>query len=270
MSQIDWGYDAGRLGTLSCTLTETGGGGATGAISLTGCYMHTTSLASVIVDDPLTGIPETLDVGYVQFAAALKTALEAVGNATYTVTFDTTTRRYTISAAGGSVTGFTLTSLSDGWTYYTGITSASPAATSFTSSRDVWHFSYSSVGGFSEWTRAELPSDGMQDLIGSDGTVRGVVPVGLAETLDFVVPWEALAKVYNASGGGTAWTWQRAFARCRTVEPMVVLDASIGGTARVVGNMRSDSAVLSPRLASSDYLAHQSIPIGMYVVGRLT
>ena len=94
---IDVGYDAARaLGPISFTLTETGGGGATGPISLTGQYLHTTgiSAANVSYIDPVTGLTVyDFDQTYTQLSASFKAALDAVGNATYTVTFDVTIRR---------------------------------------------------------------------------------------------------------------------------------------------------------------------------------
>jgi len=262
---LDWGYDAGRRGTLSLTHTETGGGAATGAISLTGQYMHTTSLAAVQFEDPLTGEYDTTDVGYVLFSATLKAALDAIGNATYTVTFDQTTSAYTISATGGSVTAFALSSVSAAFSRYTGI-SASSGALTYTG-EPVWHFTAGSVGGFSEWSLLEDDAEA-QPLVGADGSVRGLVPVGVPMLLDFVVPWEPIADVWNGSASTSDWTWQRAYARCRTVEPLAITDQATTGSL-VIGYIRADSCTLRPRLASADYLTHQSIPVGMYAIGRI-
>ncbi len=261
---IDWGYDAGRLGALSFTLTETGGGAATGAVSLTGQYMHSVSLAAVEFEDPITGEADTTDVGYVTLASALKIAMDAVGNASYTVTFDATTRAYTISASGGSVTAFAISSPSTPFLRYVGVPASSGALT-YTGS-EVWHYTAGSVGGFSEWQMLEDDAEA-QPLVGADGSVRGLVPVGVPMLLDFVVPWEPIASVWNASATADDWTWQRAYARCRTVEPLVVADQSVTN-GLVVGYMRADSCTLRPRLASADYLTHQSVPVGMYAIGR--
>lgn len=265
--RVDWGYDASRAGgSISFVLTETGGGGATGIVILSGQYTHEADLSAVMTYDPETGEEVNEDLDYDILATALKTALDAVGNATYTVTFTSATQCYTISATGGSVTAFALSSLSTGATRMLGAV-ASSGALSYVFTTPVWHFTQGSIGGFSEWNEAESDLDG-QDLIAADGSVRGLSPVGAPRTLDFVVPWEPMAAVWNQdSASAAAWTWQKAFARCRNVEPIAVEDPRDAGQ-WVVGYMRSDSTALRPRLASADYLAHQSIPMGLFIIGK--
>lgn len=274
-SWISWGFDAARLGALSCTLTETGGGAATGAVSLTGQYVHHVPHGLYTTDDPLTGEQESGDTGYRNFADALATALNAIGNATYTVTFDETVPGYTITASGGSVTAFALTSISTPLQRALGVNVAtlSGALTydctehASGATRPLWHWTAPDIG-FSEWEENE-ESIGGDDLVGSDGSVRGLVAIGTPRRLDFVVPWEAGGKVWNASATVDDWTWQRTFARVRTVEPLWLSpDPRTGATNAVVCVLRRDGCTLTPRLASADYLGHQSIPLGAWVLGR--
>lgn len=271
---ISWGFDAARLGAISCTLTETGGGGATGAISMTGQYMHHVAVGTYTSEDPITGESETLDTGYTNFGDALEGALNAVGNATYSVVFDPAGPGYTISAYGGSVTAFALTSISTAMQRVLGINESSlSGAASYDctehadgATRPLWHWTVADIG-WSEWAESERDLDG-EDLIGSDGSVRGIVSLGTPTQLDFVVPWEAQAKIWNASVTSDDWTWQRALARCRTIEPVWVSgDPRVGGSTAVVCMLRSDGCTLRPRMASSDYLGHQSVPIGAWRLG---
>lgn len=82
-------------GGWDLALTETGGGGASGTVTVAaGKYYH--SSAKDFATD---------------FPAELAVQLDAIGNATYTVTVDATeggTGKYTISATGGSVTAFAI------------------------------------------------------------------------------------------------------------------------------------------------------------------
>lgn len=273
---ISWGFDAARLGPLTCTLTETGGGGATGPISMSGQYMHHIAVGTYTAHDAVTGEAETRDTGYANFAAALAAALNAVGNATYTVIFDPVAPAYTISATGGSVTAFALTSISTSMQCALGITVSSLSgaltyqSTSFASgaSRPLWSWTRAEIG-ISEWTESEDDIAG-EDLVGSDGEVTGLVALGAPRRLDFVVPWESQAKVWNESAATRDWTWQRALARARTVEPCWISpDPRGGGTSKaVVAVMRRDACTLRPRLASADYLGHQGVPIGAWVLGQ--
>jgi hypothetical protein len=262
--RIEWGYDAQRAGgVISFILTETGGVGPT-IVSLSGRYMHTVSLRTIEGRDPETGEPDLVDLEYDVLSDALKTALDAAGNATYTVTFNALTRRYTITAAGGGVTAISLTSPSRGARRMLGGLAASSALV-WASTYDVWHYTSASVGGWSEWQERERDVEA-EDLIASDGTTRGLCAVGAPLMVDFVAPWEPASAVWNRDATENAWTWERAFARCRTVEPIAVEDPRAANT-WLAGYLRADSATLRPRLPSSDYVAHQSIPVGMYVVG---
>lgn len=260
------GYDAARLGTIGFTLTETGGGDATGSVSLTGQYLHNSNTSiSVTVEDPLTGEESSYDTGYLGLRPALITALDAIGNASYSVSFNINTGVYTISASGGGVTSFAISSVTTGAARMLGIDAVS-GSLSYVAPRAAWHYWVSSTGGFSEWTESAEDIDG-EDLRGADGSTRGLVAIGSPRRLDFVVPWEPLANVWSDAASSTAWTWQRFFQRVRTIEPLIISDPR--GSAGLFGYLRQDACVLRPRLASADYLAYQSIPIGMYVTGSL-
>lgn len=277
MTWISWGFDAARLGTISCTLTETGGGDATGAISLTGQYVHHVGDGSYEMTDPQTGETDTGDTGYANFASALATALNAVGNATYTVAFDPSGPGYTISASGGSVTAFSLTSISWPMRRVLGITEASLSGALSYDCTDhapgvtwpLWHWTTLAVG-LSQWTEVEQQIEG-EDLIGSDGSVRGLTSLGTPRRLDAVAAWEPGERVWSESASANDWTWARAFARARTAEPLWIYPdprAQTGESTAVVCVLRHDGCVLAPQLASADYLGHQGVPLGAWVLGR--
>lgn len=275
MMWISWGFDAARLGALTCTLTETGGGAATGAISMSGQYVHHVAHGDYRTSDPQTGDAEDGSTGYENFARALEDALNAVGNATYRVVFDPATPSYTISASGGSVTAFALTSISTSMQRVLGInvTSLSGALsyvnTSYSAglTRPIWQWSAIDIG-VSEWQQQEGDVGG-EELVGADGEVRGLVALGATQPVDFVIPWEMGAKVWSDVGGHGEWTWQRALARARTIEPFwLCRDPRTSAARVVVGRLRQDGCTLRPRLASSDYLGHQSVPLGAHILGR--
>lgn len=269
---IDWGYDAARdPGGFSFTLTETGGGGATGTVTLSGQYFHSAiSAYSYEYDDVITG--ERVATGstdYIDLSSALKTAMEAVGAATYSVAFDASVGRYTITASGGGVTAFSMTSMTHSARMLLGMTNGPSTALARTSSFDVWHWTFGTIGGWSDWTMRDADPESSQ-LVGADGTVRGLSPIGVPRLLDFSAPLEPIAKVWSADAGLVGWCYQRAFMRARSVEPIVVSDMSDGlGYRYVIGYLRHDACVLRPILMSADYLAYQTVPISMVVIGEV-
>lgn len=269
---IDVGYDAARaLGPISFTLTETGGGGATGPITLSGQYLHTTALSSGNVSyvDPVTGFEEFgFDQTYLKLSDAFKVALDAVGNATYTVTFDVATRRYAVTATGGGVTAFALTPLTASAVQMFGtLTLATPL--SWASAADVWHLSYPDNLGWSRWEMRDAAPEGVETLSGADGSVRGLSAIGTARLLDFVVPKEPRAAVRNDETYGNytprGWTWQRLVYRARSIEPCVI--ATGDGQAHVA-YLRPDYQ-FAPRLMAADFLDVQDIPLSWHVVGQV-
>lgn len=288
------GYDAGRLGALTGTLTETGGGGATGAINLTGQYAHWVatewpSPTPVYGVDPLlcdVAAQAAVDVGdYVGLAPALAAALDAVGNATYDVTFDPENDQYTITASGGSVTAFSIsfgdTNLARMLGSSAGLIASTALAwttpTTAPLGRRVMHWLRPDVGGWSEFVRNQIPIEG-EALFGSDGSTRGLTEIGSATTVDFVAAWEPYAKIWeeavsNATTAYAGTTWQAAFQRARCAEPIWIsppqdLAPYTSGIFPMVIFLRPDSAHLAPRMASADFQGYMSIPIGAFLVGE--
>lgn len=286
------GYDAARLEPLTGTLTETGGGGATGSVSMTGRYAHwiysdAGSDSGVVDVDPVyCDVNNTVSVdvgGYRNFGVELESALNAIGNATYTVTFDPTVDRYTIAASGGGVTAFTISSMTGSMRRMVGMngTSLSSSALSWSTptndpvGRRIMHWVRPDCGGWSEWSEVYQDIDG-EALVGADGSPRGLTALGSPLLVDFVAPWEPLEKIYEIGPTSVNYagsTWQAVFSRARCAEPIWISPAESGSPytddiAPSVCFMRPDSAVLRPRKASADYLSHQSIPFGMFKVGR--
>jgi hypothetical protein len=269
---IDWGYDAARLGAISFTLTETGGGGATGTVTLTGQYLHAhaAKVGTVQRLDVSTGeVVYDFDQSYVTLSTALKAALDLVGNSTYTVVFNSSSRSYAILASGGGVTAFTVTSPSVGAQRMLGEL-ATVGALFVGSTVEVWHWSYATNLGFSRWDRRAGAPEGAEALIGSDGSVRGLSTLGTPELLDFVFPSEPREAVRSdeSQAGYTArgWTHQRAIMRCRSIEPAVIEPGD--GSLALVAYLRPDFT-FAPRLKSADYLDYQDVPYSWYVVGEI-
>lgn len=267
---ISWGFDATRLGAIECWLTETGG--ASGPISLTGRYMHHIPTGTYHTTDPQTGERVDGDTEYENFADALAEALNDVGDATYEVTFDPDVPAYTITASGGSVTEIELSAITTPMKRVFGTTSSSlSGALTYTSTHAPWHWTTLDIG-LSEWTEIENAMEG-EDLIGADGSVRGWTTLGVPRRLDCVAAWEAGEKVWSERAATSDWTWHRAFARVRTVEPIWLYPdpaTPIGEEPQaVVAVLRVDGCTLAPRLPSADYVGHQGIPIGAWVLGRV-
>ena len=267
---IAWGYDAQNLGVISFVLTEVGGGGATGTVTLSGQYMHgvTVNAGSVRRLDVATG-EDVFDFAesYLELGGALKTAMEDVGNATYTVVWSPTARAYNVLASG--VTSFSISSPSVGATRMLGAL-AVQSALYWASSEEVWHWTYAENLGFSRWDMRDASPDGAEALVGSDGSVRGLSAIGTPKLLDFVVPSEPREAIRSDESQGSyaprGWTHQRAVIRCRSVEPAVI---SPGDNLQAyVGFLRPDYT-FAPRLKSADYLEVQDVPYSFYIVGEL-
>lgn len=269
-----WGIDVARYGTISFVMTETGGGGATGTVSISsGQYILTGSLSSVNVPDSQSGEITTTNLGYTSLISEVQTQMNAIGNASYAVSIDVGSLRprFTMSAGISGVTSVAISSMSTqakralGWDNNASIADGGTLSASW----DPWHTGIFANGGASEWQESEADIAG-EDLIASDGTSRGLVAVGTSRVLDLVVPLEPIASIYDESAASANdRTWQRTLRRVRTHEPALIVDPKRGSSYSLVGYLRADACVLRPRLMAADYLAYQSIPLGFRVVGWL-
>lgn len=248
-------FDAARIGTLSATLTETGGGGATGAISLTGYYCYTHGLSAY---------ESTATV----FETALKTALEAVGNATYTVALNTTTRRVTISAAGGGVTAFALTVRSAAFDNALGLSGAISGALSYAATNAPYYFKDGSVGAVTAYT-GYIPretGDIAKDRIAYDGTGYGVSQETAARAFEATFPLEPAAVIGDLwATTSEPWTWEKFFKHVRNTE-LFVVDIS-SPSQKLVSRLRADGAKFDPGLLGGEYFAVMDIRLVAYYLG---
>ncbi len=271
MTAIIWGIDVARYGTISFTMTETGGGGATGTVTVSsGQYIcQTGGLSSVNVPDAQTGEIVSTDLGYSSLFDEIATQMNAIGNATYSVSRDITTLRPRFVAQAGvsGVTSVAISAVSTQTKRCLGWNNGSLSLDgTYSATWSPWHTCLFANGGASEWTESEADIAG-DDLIGSDGSSRGLVAVGASRLLDLVVPLEPIANVYDESAASADdRTWQRTLRRVRTHEPAIIFDPRRPGYS-LVGYLRADSCVLRPRLMAADYLAYQSIPLGFHIIG---
>ncbi len=267
---ILWTTDVARYGTISFTMTETGGGGATGSVTISsGQYILTGSTSAVNVPDAQTGEVVSTDLGYSSLIAEIETQMNAIGNANYTVSINVGTLRprFFIADLGSGVTSVQISSISTqakralGWNNTTVTT-----GNFYNAEWDPWHTGIFENGGASEWAESDADIGG-EDLIGSDGSSRGLVAVGTSRLLDLLVPLEPLASIYDESAASVNdRTWQRTIRRVRTHELAAIADPKrTNGT--LYGYLRADSCVLRPRLMAADYLAYQSIPLGFHIIG---
>lgn len=257
------GYDPARSGPVSVTLTETGGGGATGTVAITLPIIHHTSALTAISVTDEAGEFGTLDLGYYASTTQLKTALDAIGNATYTVALNASTGLFTITASGGSVTAFTLTSPSAAFTRVFG----APASTSslvWTSSYAAWYRIAGTVGALSAIVLPYESGDGLaQDLLANDGTHYGYAMPGAARRFECTVPLEPAAACYTISGNG--YTWERLKRHARNIEPITIYDSNSART--FVCKLREDNVAIKPKQISANYLGHFNVDLNCHYLG---
>ncbi len=274
MTAIIWGIDVARYGTISFVMTETGGGGATGTVTVSsGQYIAAEgavlALNAVQTPDPQTGELSSVDLGYSSLMTEIQTQMNAIGNASYTVSVAVGTfrPRFTATAGGSGVTSVAISSISAPAKRALGWNNSTTAVTgTYNAEWCPWHTCVFANGGASEWHETEADIAG-EDLVGSDGSSRGLVAVGASRLLDLVVPLEPLSSIYDESAASVNdWTWQRTLRRVRTHEPACIIDPRRASSA-VIGYLRADSCTLRPRLMAADYLAYQSIPLGFRIVG---
>ncbi len=250
-------FDAARIGPMTATLTETGGGGATGAIDLTGYYIYTKNVSA-------------WDATIAIFETALKAALEAIGAATYTVTLNTTTRRVTISASGGGVTSFALTSRSTAFDNALGLSGAITGALTYAATNAPYYFKDGAIGGVTNYT-GYIPREHGEialELLAHDGTPYGQSQELAARAFEATIMLEPPAAIDDFFATATEpWTWQKFFKHLRNVE-VFVLD--ISSLRAHIAILRADGVKLAPGLMGGEYFAVMDIELRAYHLGDAT
>jgi hypothetical protein len=261
-AQIYAAFDVKRIGPISLTLTETGGGGATGAIDLSGHYVYTWYITAA------AGYS-----GVEVFEVALKTALEAVGNATYSVSLNPVTLRVTISASGGGVTAFALSARSAAFDNATGFSGLISGALSYTATIAPYYVIDGAIGcvtDYTGWTPRERGQNLAKDLFAHDGQHYGVSQTSAPRLIEATFPLEPLSAIddlwYDAS---TPWTWEKFFKHVRNIEPFVlyVTNTAIGDHQHIC-KLREDGAPYAPAPIGGEYFAVLDIPLRGLYLGR--
>lgn len=258
-------FDTATVGAISITLTETGGGGATGAASVaSGRYTHTETLTavSVIEDDGSTG---TADLDALALTTAIKAALDAVGNATYTVAINAS-GFYTITAAGGGVTSVRLDFGAVAQRVF-GFGATVSGALTHTGTARPYYYALGDIGGVTDLREPyETQDDLAVDLVANDGTVEGLAHPGAAQRIDFTLPYEPRARLRKRDASASVpYTWDLFFRNARNVMPIVL---TLDGV-KTVCRLRADACAFVPEQLGEEYTAYAGVPFRCYYVGHL-
>lgn len=265
--ELEVGIDLERTGPITFTLTETGGGGATGAVTIsTGTGFLRTSAATITDPDG-----ESFALGYADILTAIKNELENVGNATYTVTFSTSTQRITISASGGGVTSFAISSPST-WTGQLLGWNGATKSGALTYEMDVapYRWIQCSEGGLSAYPQdREHDRTIAEDMIAHSGDVYQIAEEAAPVEFDALVPLEAAALVWNDfASASTPYTWQRAFKDLRGGEVACLYWNDGTVNKRYFFRLRAEGSRFRPELRTRDWWGVADVPIKAWLLGR--
>lgn len=225
------GFDVAQLGTCSVVM---GGAVGNGTASITtGTYCHT-SLSAI------TG-------GHTSFSTAVQTALNAVHGG-FTVTFNSTTQRYTI--ANATMFSLTWTGTAGGYLRrMLGFSGTVSSTTSTTGTLQPYFSMVPTITGRSSFSDIYEPEEVVEEAIADDETPfavskqRGSDAFELSDQImwsDWTQAMEPVESVLIARAT-TAWTWERFFKHCRGEHPFLVVD----GSSSTVHKLRAKGASFS-------------------------
>ena len=255
---IEAGYELSDLGTYVLDVIETGGNTFTVTLA-SGKHFLRSSAATA------TGDFASRVTGYTDLLTAIDVALEADGAGTnaYTVAFNTTTERVTITHDGtASVTAISLTATTNGGLI--GHTTVQSGALSHEMDVTPEYWISGDVGFWADFSEEESEEDIGFTNRAHDGTPYGVAKDGTATFLNMTVPLEPRASVYTTyAAAADPWTWQKLFKHARNVFPIAIDDA----TTRHYVKLRRPS--FRPLRRSSDYVGHFDIRLEGELLGRI-
>ena len=266
--RIEAGWDHDVIGTATITIDDPTDGQWSVSIS-TGTYSHQ-DLSSA------TGAST-----YTDFATALQTAMNASGDSTdtFTVSYSTSTLRYTITSNGSR--NFTLkdptaTTARKVMGQILGFTSEAVAGSSsptdaVTGDALPWYIISPAVGALSDRTDDYEPSGIAIGDETEDGSHYSIARTASPTYNDFAIMLEGQAACFkrdatNSSPWAYPWTYQHFFEHVRSIEPFLIVDSD--ASENTVHMLRPGSANWNPDRRESDHNLYD-IRFDTYVEGRL-
>lgn len=261
------GFNLDDVGELKLAVVETGGASFSVTIA-TGQFFLTVDGATLTDGTFEDGYHPDLVTPYRSLLAALKTALDAGGAATYTLAFNDATERVTIAAAGGGVSAVSITPTTRGGLI--GLTGAVSGGLVHTGQRAPDYVIAAASGFWGEtWTgEYEGGEDIAFDVVSHTGRPGGAAKDGAPLHLDFDVPLEPVARVGNmpaAVSSSAPWTWRKFWRHCRNVEPFAMRDDT-GLTYGLL--LRAEGAAFAPRRLGQGYVERWDLDFRTRVLAR--
>jgi len=209
------GWDCARV-NMSIYVTEATGPSSFTVALTSGTYSHESQETYLG-----TGL-------YASFAVALKAALEAASPNvwTYTVSFNTSTGKYTISATGNTALTFsTLSTAGTNMRLALGFSGDKTSAASHTSANASYYFFSSTAGGKAEVSDDYEPADIVTGAYADSGAVYSVAPTSAPLQYDFRIPFETKTKTLSRFAASTVpWTLEHLGLHCHADQPILVTD----------------------------------------------
>lgn len=246
------GFDLARL-NLTLTLTENVGSPATVTMS-SGTYAHETMASYSAVS------------GYTAFSAALKTALDAASpnTRTYTVTYSTSTGKYTIGVSAGtfSLTFSTHSTAGTNFRNMLGFSGDTSLGSSDTSDYKCYYVIHSGSGGKTEASDDYEPEGYVTGAVSDSGISYGTASTLAPTHNDWQQVAETKAATFSRSAAtATPWTYEHFFKHVRADLPFLVVDDA--GTAAHF--LRAEAAHWKPVRMFADYDGAWTIPFSTYI-----
>lgn len=204
-----------------------------------------------------------------ELQSAINSAASTAGSSlTWTVTYDTSTARYTISADGTwsfDTTADSRALLGAEFGIYSSITTR-------TLGRTPEQVIVSTIPGRSQVTDDYEPGDVASQAIADAGgtNVQGIARTAALTYQDWRQEFEPKTACFSrAATDDVPWTYQDMVQHCRTVWPLRIVDDS--ASEDFVGYLRQGGAAWSRDVierAAADYDKHWHVNLRMYLAGR--
>lgn len=252
----DFATAASGVGYAFSGVDNGGGGGAYSITAVTsGTYCH--------VDAQISG-----NGLYDDFATKLKTDLDAASSSAtaYTVTFDETTLKYTISHAANFSMVFAGTAQGTHTKNLLGFSGNKSGANTYTSDYACYYAIAGTQGGLS-MPKEYQPSGMAVDAEANDGSPYMHGRATAVRYKDFVIQFEPLAKVRSREAAtAVPWTWEHFFDHCRAGHPFVVIEDG----ENTIHTLRADGASWDPANAEPDIETWFHVPFRTRVRGFIS
>lgn len=254
------GFTFDRIGKFSFSVTDDGNGGSGTAAVLTGSFYH---------DLDTTGRSNAIP--HTSFASKLETELESATSATWSVTYDNATMKYTVDqTTNTNNVSATLNTVAQN---VLGMSSSLSGANSYTSTTRPFYVLPTAEGAISNEEIRRWTEDQIERVRTDSGKQIGLGPTTFVYIAEWEHQYEPQARVLDLTEGSPEdWTWEELYEHVGGHEELALVNTDTTSSLAIASHVAMRFQVrgfFDPEMSFTNVDSHMHVPMQVVVLEEL-